>query len=93
VIGAECDRAAGLESARLLRHEQLHMDISCQIARKANAALAAGSKLADVRAAVAAKAQPTQDSYDTDSTHGCDATEQSKWETSVAGGLTSVTIP
>jgi len=93
VIGAECDRAAGLESLRLLRHEQLHMDIACRIATKANAALAAGSKLADVRAAVTAKAQPTQDSYDTDSTHGCDATGQSTWETDVAGGLAKVTIP
>jgi hypothetical protein len=93
VIGAECDRAAGLESQRLLRHEQLHMDISCQIAKKANAALAGGSKLADVRSAVSTKAQATQDSYDTESDHGCDATKQSDWETSVAGGLTTVTIP
>jgi len=69
------------------------MDIACRIATKANAALAAGSKLADVRAAVTAKAQPTQDSYDTDSTHGCDATGQSTWETDVAGGLAKVTIP
>jgi hypothetical protein len=93
VIGAECDRAAGLESQRLLRHEQLHFDIACQIARKANTALAAGSSLATVRSAVSAKAQPTQDQYDADSSHGCDATGQSTWETAVSGSLPSVTIP
>lgn len=93
VIGGECDRAMGLESARLLRHEQLHFDIACQIARKANTALAAGTAIATVRSAVSAKAQPAQDQYDTDSSHGCDATGQSTWETSVSGALTSVTIP
>jgi Domain of unknown function (DUF4157) len=93
VLGAECDRAAGLESDRLLRHEQLHFSIACAIARKANAALDAGSSLATVRTAVNHVLQPTQNSYDTDSTHGCDAAGQSTWETDVAGGLTSVTIP
>src|SRR5215510_6852730 len=44
-LGAECTRAAVEDSARLLRHEQLHFDIACILVGKANASLAAGRSL------------------------------------------------
>lgn len=93
LIGAECDRAAGVDSARVLAHEQRHFDIACLIAKKANTALAGGTAEAAVKNGVDAKRQPTQTKYDTDSDHGCIAGGQATWDAAVAGGLANVTIP
>jgi hypothetical protein len=93
VLGKECETLATTESTRLLAHEQLHMDISCEIATKANTALAGGTKLADVRSVVDSKLGPAQKEYDTDSDHGCDATGQSNWVSEVGKHLPKVTIP
>lgn len=93
VVGAQCDADAPNESARLLNHEQRHLDIACKLADKANTALANGSALADVRRGVNREqgAQTTQ--YDTDTDHGCDAGQQATWDADIDAGLPSVTIP
>jgi hypothetical protein len=95
VLGAECDRVAQLESARLLRHEQLHFDIACVLAKKANAALSAGTitDASKAKDAATSKANTAGKNYDDETAHGCKPTEQKTWETNVAGGLTTITIP
>ena len=89
-IGAACDADARSESARLLRHEQLHYDIGCTLVRRANGS----TKARDViRTWLTANFQPQQTLYDTQTQHGCIAAQQTAWETRVAGGLTAVTGP
>lgn len=95
VLGAECDRVAVLESARLLHHEQLHFDLACAMAAKGNAALAASPapSTTTILSAVRTKANSQTSAYDTQTQHGCDASAQSTWDTAVGQGLPAVTIP
>jgi hypothetical protein len=95
VIGAQCDIDAPNESARLLNHEQRHLDIACQLAKKANDALAAGSALADVRRGVAREQAAVTRSYDSaaETDHGCNAGSQATWDADIDAGLPNVTIP
>jgi hypothetical protein len=93
IIATECQRVAQAESDRLLRHEQLHFDIACVLAGKANAALAAGTALATVQNALTTKDTQVTNNYDRQTRRGCLAAQQAAWETNVAAGLTSVTIP
>ena len=90
MIVAACDADAQSESARLLRHEQLHFDIGCTLVRRANGS----TKARDViRTWLTANFQPQKTLYDTQTQHGCIAAQQTAWETRVAGGLTAVTGP
>lgn len=97
VLGTECDRVAVLESARLLRHEQLHFDIACNLARNGTRLLAAQpAKAQDILTAVKDKAKDLSGNtglYDTETNHGCNAAEQAAWEKYVKTGLPTVTIP
>jgi hypothetical protein len=93
VIGANCDADAPNESARLLNHEQRHLDIACKIAEKANDALAAGSRLADVRRAVARERRQQTRRYDAQTAHGCNDAQQAAWDADIDAGLPGVTIP
>ena len=93
MLGPEWGRAAGLESARLLKHEQTHYDLACGLARKGTLAIVEGNSadnmLRDVRSA--SGTQTT--SYDSATAHGCNAGPQATWEQSVLDGLPAVTIP
>jgi hypothetical protein len=95
VIGAQCDTDAPNEAARLLNHEQRHLDIACKIAEKANDALAAGSSLATVRRAVRRRSAAVTRKYDSraETDHGCDAAGQATWDADIDAGLPGVTIP
>jgi len=95
VIGAQCDTDAPSESARLLNHEQRHLDIACKIAEKANDALAAGSSLATVRRAVGRRSGAVTRRYDSraETDNGCDAAKQADWDADIDAGLPGVTIP
>lgn len=95
VLGTECDRVAVLESARLLRHEQLHFDLACAMADKGNAALAAtpAPNAQTILRAVRTKANSQTKSYDDQSEHGCKPSEQATWEAAVRQGLPAVTVP
>jgi hypothetical protein len=95
VLGTECDRVAALESARLLHHEQLHFDLACAMAAKGNTALAAtpAPNTQTILTAVRTKTGTQTTSYDSQSTHGCNATGQTTWDTAVGLGLPLVTIP
>jgi hypothetical protein len=95
VIGAQCDTDAPNESARLLNHEQRHLDIACQLAKKANDALDSGSVLADVRRGVDREQAAVTTSYDSaaETDHGCDSGSQATWDADIDAGLPNVTIP
>lgn len=95
VLGTEADRVAVADSVRLLHHEQLHFDLACAMARKGNTALAASPApgTQTILTAVRKKTRAQQGAYDTQTTHGCSAAGQSTWDTAVAQGLPSVTIP
>ena len=89
VIGAGCDAQAPQESARLLRHEQGHYDIACKLVGRANDMLAAGRTQTVLAQWLSTNLQPQNTAYDHDTVHGCDAGQQSTWETSIAAGLTT----
>jgi hypothetical protein len=99
VLGPECDRVANAESARLLRHEQLHFDMACVLAGKGTNAIAANpgvnptAILNDVRSEASRLFNDRGNEYDTETNHGCNPTEQADWEGRVQRGLPSVTIP
>lgn len=93
VLGPEWDRAAVLESARLLKHEQTHYDLACALARKGTMAIVGSNNtdnmLRDVRSASGTQTA----SYDNETAHGCNAGPQAAWEKSIRDGLQAVTIP
>jgi hypothetical protein len=93
VVGAACDADAVAESARLLRHEQGHFDLTCKLVGRADDALAAGTPLATVRTWLNANAQPRNTQYDGDTGHGCNAGQQAAWETAIANNLPAVAGP
>jgi hypothetical protein len=92
-VGAACDADAIADSARLLRHEQGHFDITCKLVGRADDALAAGRPLGTVRTWHKNNLGPQQKQYDNDTAHGCDAAQQAAWEASIAGGLQGVPAP
>ncbi len=93
VVGAACDADAIAESARLLRHEQGHFDITCKLVGRADDALAAGRPLATVRTWLNTHTQPQNTQYDNDTGHGCNAGQQAAWETAIANDLPAVAAP
>jgi uncharacterized protein DUF4157 len=93
VIGADCDSDAVAESARLLRHEQGHFDITCKLVGRADDALAAGRPYSDVKRWLNKHNKEQQDQYEGDSEHGCVGFEQDKWEKAIAGGLQALGGP
>ena len=92
-IETECTNTAAIESARVLAHEQGHLDVSCEVAKKANTALALGTPLKTIKDAVNKKLQPLHNKYDSETNHGCKPTEQATWVSDIANHLPKVTIP
>jgi hypothetical protein len=95
VIGAACTAARVSDSeTRLLPHEQLHFDIACVLAHKANAARASGAAV--TLAAVQTRANSVTAQYDApapQSDHGCHAAGQATWDSDVALGMPRQTFP
>jgi len=91
-IGAEVDRVAGLESTRLLAHEQLHFTIACTLVKKANASVAAGKSVSDIETKLSQVDGTVTNSYDTETNHGCKSAEQTTWNNKVANGLPDIKI-
>lgn len=92
-IGDECTRTAELESQRLLRHEQGHMNIACAMARKFNFALRQGTPFAQLNGGPGRFIQNIQNKYDRQTQHGCLAGPQASWEGEIASGLPNEAIP
>ena len=93
VIGADCDRDAVAEAARLLRHEQGHFGLTCKLVGRADDALAAGRPFATVKQWLNTNNNAQQQQYENDTLNGCVASEQAKWQTAIAGGLKAVPGP
>jgi hypothetical protein len=99
-LGVDCRDKKVAESARLLRHEQGHFDISCLFAKKANMALwlarRSTKRIPDankILEAVVPKRDQVQFDYDDKTANGCKPAEQGRWEADIAGGLRNITIP
>jgi len=92
VLGAECDRVALLESARLLQHEQYHYALGCEIAKKGTLAIIGGSTAQAALTRVNTLVNEQTTLYDTETNHGCNAAQQTTWETSIDTGLPNVTF-
>lgn len=92
VLLPACNQREVAESARLLRHEQLHFDFGCVLARKANQMIAGGGDPNAVLRGARALLQPLHDQYDGDTDHGCLPGPQADWEQRVENGLPTVDI-
>jgi len=92
-ITAACLTAEQAESARILKHEQGHMDIACAMARKFNMALRQGSPFNVLNRDPRGFIQRIQDRYDAESHHGCLSGPQAAWEAEIASGLPKEALP
>lgn len=92
VVGKDCTDRAAAESARLLRHEQGHFNITCAMARKANNMVYTDASFPNLLRAARAMLQGVHDDYDAQTGNGCNAGAQATWETDIANGLPKVTI-
>ena len=94
-IGAEFDRVAAIELARVLTHEQYHFRIACVMAGKGSAALkvSSPSPAEDIRHTVETKARALSNQYDTETDHGCIAAKQAAWQADVDAGLPTTKVP
>lgn len=93
MITAACISAEVAESARILKHEQGHMDIACAMARKFNMALRQGTPFSVLNRDPRGFIQRIQDRYDADTHHGCLPGPQAAWEAEIASGLPKEALP
>jgi hypothetical protein len=93
IVAKDFNDWAVAESTRLLTHEQNHFALTCAMAKKGNAALAAGNTFAAIDAVIHTKLATAQSQYDTQSQHSCNAAQQSAWETKIAAGLPDIKLP
>ena len=93
IVGADFNTTAAAESARLLNHEQNHFNLTCALAKKGNALLAAGGDFDKINPVINVRLATAQAQYDADSHHGCNAAGQAKWEGLISSGLPAVKLP
>ena len=91
VIGAQLDTEDQADMARLLRHEQYHMNLACALASLGNDQVDSGAAVKAVLKKVAAASRREQAAYDSDTKHGCDSGAQGTWEGNIDSG--SVKFP
>ena len=91
VIGAQLDTEDQADMARLLRHEQYHLNLACALASLGNDQVTAGAGVKAVLKKVAAASRREQVAYDNDTKHGCDSGAQGSWESDIDSG--SVKFP
>ncbi|HEY4146801.1 DUF4157 domain-containing protein [Pinirhizobacter sp.] len=91
-LSKPCHERAELDQARLLRHEQGHMDIACVLARKINASIAAGAQACAFDQTGTDKLNKLTKQYDDETRHGCLPGKQAGWETKIRLGLTDQTV-
>jgi len=94
-IGAEFDRVAAIELARVLTHEQYHFRIACVMAGKGSEALKVSSPRPgdEIQHIVETKTRGLSTKYDTDTNHGCIAAKQAAWQTDIDAGLPTAKVP
>jgi len=92
VVAKDFTDTAIAESARLLRHEQTHLALTCAIAKKGNDLLTVGTGFDKIDAVIHTKLSTAQSQYDTQSQHGCVAAQQATWESAIAAGLPAINL-
>jgi hypothetical protein len=92
-IAADFTASKVADSPRLLKHEQFHFSLACALARKANHLLWGGAKFSVLNGAIHTVLQATQNQYDAQSNHGCNAGSQASWETEIQADLPKVKLP
>jgi len=92
-LSKDCHARQELEQARLLRHEQGHIDIACALARTINASIAAGAPPCAFERTGQNKLNELTALYDTQTDHGCIASKQASWEADIRAGLPKQTVP
>ncbi|MBS0527760.1 MAG: DUF4157 domain-containing protein [Proteobacteria bacterium] len=93
VVGKDFNDRAVAESMRLLKHEQTHLALTCAMAKKGNDLLAGGASFASIDAVIRTKLSTAQSLYDTQTNHGCIASQQAAWESAIASGLPAIKLP
>ncbi|HEY8735663.1 MAG TPA: hypothetical protein VIO62_01320 [Candidatus Dormibacteraeota bacterium] len=83
VIGTQLDAEDLADMARLLRHEQYHLNLGCAVAALGNNLIAQGTAVADARNQVVAASRRLQAAYDSDTSHGCEPSAQATWEANI----------
>lgn len=91
-IAADFTGSKVADSPRLLKHEQFHFSLSCALTKKANRLLWGGAKFATLDGVIHTLLRSTQQQYDTETHHGCDAASQASWETEIQTGLPKVKL-
>jgi hypothetical protein len=86
-LSTECHARQELEQARILRHEQGHIDIACALARTINASIAAGAPPCAFERTGPNKLDELTKLYDAQTNHGCIAGKQASWEADIRAGL------
>jgi hypothetical protein len=92
VLGTDCDTAAKAESKRLLRHEQYHYALACELAKKGTAKIASGGDPQQTHTKAVSLGTEQTATYDSETHHGCNQSKQTAWETKIDNGLSNVTI-
>ena len=94
IFGVECSKSKIADSNRLLAHEQLHFDISCLLAKKANQLLrkgidfgVVGTAITDIYTKINVDNGSGAGDYDQQTDHGCNQGKQNDWQTKVTNGL------
>jgi len=93
VVGKDFNDRAVAESMRLLKHEQTHLALTCAMAKKGNDLLAGGTSFASIDAVIRSKLATAQSRYDAQTNHGCVASQQAAWESTIASGLPAIRLP
>jgi hypothetical protein len=91
VVGAQLDSDDQGDMARLLKHEQYHMNLACALASLGNDQIGSGAAVGGVLRKVIAASRREQRAYDNDTKHGCDSGAQGAWEGNIDSG--SVKFP
>lgn len=86
VIGAQLDTEDQADMARLLRHEQYHLNLACALAGLGNDQISQGTPVAAVLKQVVAASRRLQRAYDNETKHGCNSGAQGSWETNIDSG-------
>jgi len=88
-------RAAKVESSRLLKHEQYHLNLACQVAALANRTLGATptkKQAIEIRKKADALQTKLRKQYDSETDHGCISGKQNSWQQKIDGKLQGQTL-
>ncbi|NJO59775.1 MAG: DUF4157 domain-containing protein [Richelia sp. RM2_1_2] len=84
LIGASCDAALKKDSEeRLLDHERTHFDIATTLAARANDKIKGGADPKDVEKELRKESKKLQETYDSETKHGCIASYQAAWDAGI----------